>query len=457
MANKDTLDFGSERMPRLFRKIFVPTLLGMLSEVAYMLTDGIFVGHGVGPEGLASVNLIAPAMMLITGIGMMFGMGASVVAAIHLAREEEHQARRRVTQAFGAAIALSLLAVTLLYCFPSGVMRLLGVSEQLMPLAGEYFYWFVPTCFFLMIQIVGSFVIRLDGSPRYSMMTTVVPSVLNIILDYTFIFPCGLGLKGAALATDIGTAVGALMVFYYMFLKARSLKFCRPTTAFRSSGTELLEIMKVGFAGLVMEFSASMLILCGNRSFGAYLGDTGVAAFSVVCYIFPIIANIFYASAASAQPIVSFNHGAGNPSRTFAALRCSIIVSVAFAVAAVICFTLFSPAIISIFLSGGSETWELASKGLPVFATGLIFMGFNTPVIGYFQSIERSGTSILLTLLRGFVLVALAFVFLPRLLGTTGLWLAVPAAEVLSAIVCGVMVWYTGVNGSCNSSRPNNS
>ena len=441
-VNKETLDYGGERIPRLFRKIFIPTLLGMLADVAFMLTDGIFVGHGVGPEGLACVNLIAPTMMLITGIGMMFGMGASVVAAIHLAKDEVGQARRKVTQAFGAAIVLSLLAVALLYSFPKGIMRLLGVSEQLLPIAGEYFYVFVPTCFFIMIQIVGSFIIRLDGSPKYSMMATVVPSVLNIILDYIFIFPCGWGLKGAALATDIGTCAGALMVFYYMFCKARSLKFCRPSKAFHGCAKELLEIMKVGFAGLVMEFSASMMILCGNRSFGAFLGDEGVAAYSVVCYIFPIVANIFYAAASSAQPIVSFNHGAGNPARSRAALRCSVVVSVVFAVVAVVCFTFFSPAIISVFLDGGSETWNLASKGLPIFAVGLIFMGFNTPVIGYFQSIERSGTSILLTLLRGFALVALSFALLPRHLGTVGLWLAIPAAEVLSAAVCAALLSY---------------
>ena len=437
---KQGIDYGGERIPRLFRTIFIPTLLGMLADVAFMLTDGIFVGHGVGPEGLACVNLIAPTMMLITGIGMMFGMGASVVAAIHLAKDATADARRKVTQAFGAAICLSLVAVALLYSFPKGVMRILGVSDQLRPLAGEYFFWFVPTCFFIMIQIVGSFIIRLDGSPRYSMMATVVPSVLNIILDYTFIFPCGLGLKGAALATDIGTCAGALMVFFYMFRRARSLKFCRPGKAFRGSGPELLEIMKVGFAGLVMEFSASMLILCGNRSFGACLADPGVAAFSVICYIFPVIANIFYAAASSAQPIVSYNHGAGNNARALATLRYSIFVSVGFAALAVLSFVFFAPTIISVFLKDGSETFALASAGLPLFSAGLIFMGFNTPVIGYFQSIERAGASILMTLLRGFALVALAFALLPRLLGTPGLWLAVPAAEAVSAAVCALLL-----------------
>ena len=438
-GNKGSIDYAGQKIPGLFRKIFIPTVLGMLANVAFTITDGIFIGHGVGPEGMASVNLVAPTMLFILGIAMMFGMGSSVVAAIHMSKGENDAARSKVTLSVFSAITISLLAVVLLYCFPTGVMRMLGVSQEMMPLAGQYFFWFVPTCFFIMIQMVGSFVIRLDGSPKYSMAVTAVPSVLNIILDYTFIFPCGMGLKGAALATDIGTFTGALMVFHYMLRKARTLKFCRLSTAFRGGFSALGEIVKVGLPGFVMQLSAPMLILCGNRSFGAHLGDSGVAAFSVICYVFPLIANIFFAAATSAQPIISYNHGAGNRERVSAALRCSIIVSIAFAVLALAVFTFCAPIVISVFLKSGSETYALSSAGLPLFATGLLFMAFNTPVVGYFQSVEQSGKSILLTILRSFILIALAFAFLPVWLGAPGLWFAMPAAEfitVFAAIFC---------------------
>ena len=436
--NRDSIDFGAERIPKLFRSIFIPTLLGMLADVAFMLTDGIFVGHGVGPEGIACVNLICPTMMLITGIGVMFGMGSSVVAAIHLAKDNGKAARINISQAFRASIALSLVVVAALYCFPAGIMGILGVSKELTPLASEYYFWFVPTCFFIMIQIVGSFIIRLDGSPNYSMLATVVPSAVNIILDYTFIFPCHMGLKGAALATDIGTGIGTLMTFYYMFFKAEKLKFYHmkaTLTSFRLGLRNVGYMIKVGFSGFIGEFAASVMILTGNLSFGKYLGDTGIAAFSVICYLFPVLINVFLAVSSSAQPIISFNHGAQNKSRVSDTFRYSVTVSMVFALLGTLAFIFLAPTIIAIFLERGSETFTLAAHGLPLFAVGFMFMGFNLSTIGYFQSIEKSGTSIVLTLLRGFILIIAAFAALPPLFGTAGLWLSVPASEALTALV----------------------
>ena len=212
--NRDSIDFAKSDIPQLFRSIFIPTLLGMLFNVAFTLTDGIFVGNGVGPQGLASVNLVAPIMMIMTGLGMMFGIGSSVVAAIHLSQENRKAARINVTQAFWAGGILALLLGVVLYLFSRNVLVLLGVTPELMDMVQEYYVWFIPTCLFLMFQIIGEFVIRLDGSPRYAMYANIIPAVVNIVLDYLFIFPCGMGLRGAALATDIGAGVGALMAFY---------------------------------------------------------------------------------------------------------------------------------------------------------------------------------------------------------------------------------------------------
>lgn len=435
--NRDSIDFGKDAIPHLFRSIFIPTLLGMIADVAFILTDGIFVGHGVGAEGLASVNLVCPAMMLITGLGVMFGLGGSVVGAIHLARENVKAARINITQAFISAISLSLVVVALLYAFPTPVLKMFGVSDSLMAPAREYYMWFVPTCFFIMIQIVGSFIIRLDGSPRYSMMATAVPAVINMILDWTFIFPCGWGLRGAALATDIGTGIGAVMTFVYMFGFADKLKFYRlkrTVTSLRLSLRNVGYMVKVGFSGFVAEFAASMMILVGNLSFGKYLGDTGIAAYSVICYIYPLLINIFLSVASSAQPIISFNHGANDKSRVAGTYRYSVIFSMAFAAVMMCVFLLFSPSVISAFLERGTETFTLAAMGLPLFALGFIPNAFNISTVGFFQSTEKNGISIILTLLRGYIFIIIAYIALPLLFGPKGLWLAVPAAEALTAV-----------------------
>lgn len=312
-----------------------------------------------------------------------------------------------------------------------------GVSEALMSTAREYYMWFVPTCFFIMIQIVGSFIIRLDGSPRYSMMATAVPAVINMALDWTFIFPCGWGLKGAALATDIGTSVGAVMTFVYMFGFADKLKFYRlkrSVTSLRLSLRNVGYMIRVGFSGFIAEFAASMMILVGNLSFGKYLGDTGIAAYSVICYIYPLLINIFLAVASSAQPIISFNHGANERSRVSGTFRYSVMFSMGFAAVMTCLSVLFSPYVISAFLQRGTEAFKLAAAGLQLFAIGFIPNAFNISAVGFFQSTESNGTSIILTLLRGYVFIVISYISLPLLFGPRALWLAVPVAEALTAV-----------------------
>lgn len=436
--NRDCIDFGKSDIQPLFRSIFVPTLLGMLFNVAFVITDGIFVGHGVGPAGLACVNLVAPIMMLITGLGMMFGVGSSVVAAIHLAQENQKAARINVTQAFLASTFVSIVLGVVLYGLPHLVLSLLGVSDELMAQAREYYLWFIPTCLFLMFQIVGEFVIRQDGAPRYAMFANMIPAIINIILDFVFIFPCGLGLKGAALATDIGTGVGAFMTLYYMIFKAQNLKFYRIKRTWTSIRLTLRNIGymgKLGFSAFIGELAISIMMLTGNIVFGKYLGDNGVAAYSVICYLFPVVYMVYSAVASSAQPIISFNHGAKQGDRVRHTFRHSVTISLIFGAIMTLIFCFLSSTIISVFLPQETASFDIAVKGLPLYALGFVFVAFNVSAIGYYQSTEQAGYATLLMLLRGLILLVPAFILMPRWFGTLGLWLAVPAAEVLTSAI----------------------
>lgn len=436
--NRDSIDFRSENIPALFRSIFIPTLLGMLFNAAFTLTDGIFVGHGVGAEGLACINLVAPIMMVVTGLGMMLGIGCSVVAAIHLAKGNVKAARINVTQSYLTAILGAALLSAVFYAFPNPILSLLGVSPQLMALAREYYLWFIPTCVFLMLQIVGEFVIRLDGSPRYAMYANIIPALVNIALDYTFILPCGWGLRGAALATDIGTALGALMALYYMLFRAKSLRLYRlkwTLTSLRLMARNMGYNVRLGFSAFVGELAISVMMLTGNLAFGHALGDTGIAAFSVVCYLFPAVYMVYSAVAQSAQPIISFNHGDGAPGRVRRTFRHSLGVNLAFGAAVTLLFALLAPQLIGIFIPTTDPAAILAVKGLPLYATGLLFVAFNISAIGYLQSTEQASSATLLMALRGILLLVPVFLLLPSLFGTPGLWLAVPLAELLTALL----------------------
>lgn len=436
--NRDSIDFGKSDIPKLFRSIFIPTLLGMCFNVAFILTDGIFVGHGIGADGLAVINMVAPIMMTITALGMMFGIGSSVVAAIHLSKDNLKAARINVTQAFAACIVLAVAVGVILYTMPNQVLPLLGVSQDLLAMAKDYYLWFIPTCLFLMFQIVGEFVIRLDGSPKYAMCANIIPAVVNIVLDYTFIFPCHWGLMGAALATDIGTFVGALMTAYYMFFRADKLKpyrLKRSWTSLRLSIRNIGYMVNLGFSAFVGEFATSVMMLTGNLAFGRYLGDEGIAAYSVICYLFPLVYMIYNAVAQSAQPIISYNYGAGEMERAKKTFRHSISISLVFGAVMTLLFCLLPHTIISIFLAPGEACYDIAVHGLPLYSLGFLFVAYNVSAIGYFQSIEKAVTATTLMLLRGVAALIAAFILLPRWMGIDGLWLAVPAAEALTFLV----------------------
>ena len=215
MELKDTIDFGKENVSKLFRKMLYPTLLGMLFSALFTITDGIFVGRGLGSDALAAVNITAPLFMLATGIGLMFGMGASVVASIHLAGNKLKIARINVTQSIVVASLLMVICSVLVMIFPYQVLSILGCSERLTPLAIDYLKGFVPFLISLVLITSCGFFVRLSGAPNYAMVCTVVSAVINIILDNLLIFVFNRGQFCAALAKGMGiTVVGMRMSFY---------------------------------------------------------------------------------------------------------------------------------------------------------------------------------------------------------------------------------------------------
>ena len=164
---RDSIDLGTVRIPRLFRLYLIPTLLGMLSLCAVTATDGIFVGRGVGSDALAAVNICIAPTMVMMGISLMLGVGASVVSSIHLAANNVKAARLNVTQALVVAtvVVAVFLAVTLSSVTTTG--HLLGSSDSLMPLVRDYMPWIFGCCLFQSWCGIGLFVVRLDGSPKY--------------------------------------------------------------------------------------------------------------------------------------------------------------------------------------------------------------------------------------------------------------------------------------------------
>lgn len=434
---KDSIDFGSMEVSTLFRKLLIPTVLGMVFSAIFVITDGIFVGKGIGSDALAAVNITAPLFMITAGIGLMFGVGASVVASIHLSQGKRKVASINVTQALMFSTLLILIMSALCFYYIEPLAKLLGSSDRLLPLAVEYMAWYLPFLVFYEILNIGMFCIRLDGSPTYAMMCNAVAAILNIILDYIFIFEFGWGMMGAAFATSLGTVVGGLMTLVYLLKFSRSLHLCRIKLSIKSMMLTLRNVgymIKLGSSAFISEASIACMMFLGNYVFIHYLGEDGVAAFSIACYFFPIIFMVYNAIAQSAQPIISYNFGAGQPDRVrktlHLAIRTALICGISFFIITVLC----RKNIVSLFIDRSYAAFDIAVNGIPYFGVGFIFFAFNMVGIGYYQSVERGQRATIITLLRGVVFMLIGFLVLPKILGVPGIWLAVPFAELLTML-----------------------
>ena len=437
MAGRDDIDFGTTNISRLFTKMFIPTLLGMVSWSLLTVIDGVFVGRGVGSCGIAAINICYPVFLLLTGFALMVGMGASVVASIHLSQNNVKAARINVTQAmwFSTFVAIGVMIFTLLA--PEQISYMLGASETLMSLVRDYMIYLIPSGIMLMWSIVGLFVIRLDGSPKYAMWCNVVPALLNIVLDWLFIFPLGMRVKGAAIASSISTVVGGIMAFVYLVKYARTLKMSGVKMSPISLTLSIRNIAyqcKIGFSALLGELTMAFVLFAGNYVFMKYLGDAGVGAYGVACYYTPFVFMFGNAIAQSAQPIVSYNYGAERWDRVHRTLAISIRAAVLSSLFSIIAFTLFPQHMVHLFIADSDPAAQIAIEGFPYFATGFLFFILNLVAIGFLQSIKRIAPATIFALLRGMVFLFPAFLLLPEVLGVKGMWLALLLSELMTFV-----------------------
>lgn len=435
---RDSIDFANEPVGSLFGKMLFPTLVGMVSIVVLNITDGAFVGHGVGGDGLAAVNIAAPIYSIMSGLGLMFGAGCSVVASIHMSRGNQKAADINITQALIACLLVGVLVAALILCNLEATCRFFGSNDTLLPLAVSYLKWIALFLPLNILSLAGEFVVRLDGSPRYAMFCTLVTALLNIFLDWLLIFPLGCGLEGAAIATAVSMSLAGIMLMVYILFFSKTIHLRRLKHTWKSLRLSLRNIgyqMRMGFSAFLGELAVSCIVVVGNYVFIRYLGEAGVAAYSVACYCLPIGLMLGNAISQSSQPIISFAYGVGNRPRLKRARNVSVMTGLLAGLLGASFLFFGSPFITSVFLDRAEPGFSLCTYGLPRIAFCFLFLVFNLALIGYYQSIERSREAIAFTLLRGFIFVIPCFILLPKVLDTDGLWLAMPFSEALTMLV----------------------
>ncbi|MDH5780961.1 MAG: MATE family efflux transporter [Dehalococcoidia bacterium] len=432
-----SLALANEPIKTLLWRLSLPATVGMFVMSLYNVVDAIFVGRGVGTLGIAGVSIVFPVQMVITGMGLMVGMGAASLISRSLGADKMERAERTLGNAILLILLLGGTLAVVALSRSTPLLRLFGATDTILPYAKEYMNIILLGVVFHEFSMAANAIIRAEGNARVAMISMFVGALLNIVLDPIFIFALGMGIRGAAIATVIAHVATTLYLAHY-FLSGKSSLRIRVKN-FILERTVVREIVAIGFASFVRTAAGSFIAVIINRTLGFYGGDVSIAVFGVVFRVlhFAVMPNMGIAQ--GLQPILGFSYGARRYDRGIEVIRWSVIIAAAFSVGAVLIILLFAEPIIRFF----STDAALISQG--THAIRLIFMalwlvGFQIVGATIFQAIGKPIPTFILSTSRQILfLIPLVFI-LPRFFGLNGVWLSFPIADTLSFIITLAMV-----------------
>lgn len=423
-----------------FFKYVSANVIAMIGLSCYILADTFFISLSLGKTGLASLNLAMPSFSIVFSIGLMFGIGGSTKFAIYKGAGDVKSANRVFTHTVFVVACFAVVFV-LLGAFLSGpVASLLGADG--ITFSGSKTYVHIILCFapfFMFNNILQNF-IRNDGAPRLAMTASLLGNLFNIVFDYVFIFPCKLGMLGAALATGISPVISMLILMIFFFRKKNTFRLEKTKLSLSVFG----EIISLGLASFIAEFGFGLVMMLINKLFKSLGGDTAVAAFAIVVNVFYVINAIFNGISAGTQPIISFSYGQHDFTRIRQVLKYALITIGATAAVLYVILFFSADGIAAIFNTEKAEDLQkLATTGIKLYFISSLFSGFNLLFSSYFSASDKGVCSQIVTLLRGVVLIIpLAYLF-AHLWKITGLWLATPAAEMLTLVAAIIIFFVT--------------
>lgn len=413
----------------------MPAILSMLVMCLYQIVDGIFLGRKLGPEALASVNLLYPIFVILIGLAVMIGVGGNARIGVLLGAGDRHNAGKTLSLILCLGTGLGVIGSLITFLALPTIPSLLGAYGILADFATEYltaiFLFFTP----LILSFILEQATRNDGRPVFATTVMVSTALLNILLDYLFIFPLDMGISGAAIATGIANACAAVV-----FLGRFGLKTLRRSQGliFHSPGGGIRVMGKIAYNGsseMMNELAGGVTTFLYNRTILAMLGAIALASFAIVQYLVIIGMMLLIGLGTGSQPIIGYNHGAGKTHRVRGILK--RLLAAGFVLGAVFFVLLQTQAgpITQLFIPHHPETLSMTIEISRFVSIALLFMPIGIISSMFFTSLLKAGNSLILSIARGFVFTVLGILILPRFLGVTGIWLTPVLAESLTGVL----------------------
>ena len=421
---------ANDSVGALILKFSIPSIAGMLVNGLYNVMDRVFVGRGVGPEALAGVAIVFPLMLLVMSAGMLVGMGASSLIALRLGAGRRDEAEAAVGTAATMAILLGAAFTLAVALFMRPILAFFGGTGVVLEYAMRFTTVFLPGIFLQILSFSLNNMIRGQGRPVTALLTLLISCGVNLVLNPFFIFVCGLGIAGSALATDIAQLVSCswLLAVYLFGKDGIRLRL----SAMRPRRETMRDILSIGMVPAFVQIASVVGIVLMNNLVASYGGDRGVAVMGIASSIVNLMLMPIVGVNQGVQPIIGFNYGAGLYARARKTLVVAIagicaICSIAYAL-----FFAFSAQIIGLFAPTSPEIIALGSDSLRVYLSSLPIVGIVMLGSGYFQAVKKPLPALLPNLIRQLLVLVPMLIVLPRLLGLSGVWLAAPITDAAS-------------------------
>ena len=438
MQNKEFL--GTAPIGKLLFKMAIPTVLAQLVNMLYNIVDRIFIGHieGVGDAALTGVGICMPLIMAVSAFAALISAGGAPRASIKLGEGKQDEAERILGNCFSLQLVVSAILTAALLIFNEKLLWAFGASENTIGYATEYMDIYALGTVFVQLTLGMNAYITAQGATKVSMTSVLIGAVCNIALDPIFIYGLDLGVKGAALATAISQMASCLWALTFLFSDSSVFKIKKQNLKIEPK--VIFPCIALGLAPFIMQMSESVISVCFNSSLQKYGGDIAVGAMTILTSVMQFAMLPLQGVAQGAQPITSYNYGAGNKDRVKKSFFLLLKVSLIYSLSLWACIMLFPTAFAGIF-TDKPELIEFTGKALRIYCGALGIFGIQIAAQMTFISLGKAFSSIIVAVVRKFVLLLPLIYIVPHFVEnkTTGVYLAEPIADILAVTFTAIL------------------
>lgn len=424
------VDLGTGRVGKLLVSLALPAIIAQLVNVLYNIVDRIFIGRiSNGEIAMAGVGVAFPIIMLVSAFSALIGFGGAPLVAMKMGEKDNDGAEKIMSNSFSTLIIISLVLTVGLMIFRQPILLAFGASEATLGYAMDYLTIYLIGTIFVQIALGMNPFINTQGFAKIGMITVAIGAIINIVLDPIFIFGLNMGVRGAALATVCGQLVSAIWVLQFLFSKKSILKIRKKYIL--PSIRVIMPVIALGISPFIMQATESIVLISLNNQLLKYGGDLSVGAMTIMSSVMQIIVLPLMGLTQGAQPIISYNFGAGQLERVKKTFKLLLICCLTYTVSMWAAIMISPETFVRIF-NNKPELMEIASWSMRIYFAGILVFGAQVACQQTFLALGQAKVSMVLALLRKIVLLVPLIFILPIFLkdGLQAVLLAEPIADI---------------------------